>query len=173
MKVVELLTDPNGNNLADPGEVLRYTVTVVNDGDTLIENAVLHDTPDTFTTLVVGSVSTTLGTVTIGNGAGDASIEVVFGDLAVGQSVVVVFDVMVNTYIPSGVGFIVNQGIISSDTVADEPTDDPDTNPDDDPTVIQIGDPITGIPDLGGLGRLLLILTFAMVGASMIRRRLI
>ena len=73
-KEVELLSDLNGNNLADPGEVLRYTVTVVNDGDALIENAVLSDDPDPVTTLVVGSVSTTMGTVTVGNAAGDTSV---------------------------------------------------------------------------------------------------
>ncbi len=173
LKSVELLTDPNGNNLADPGELLRYTVTVINDGDTLIENVVLRDTPDDITTLVVGSVTTSQGTITLGNGAGDTSVEVVIGDLAVGQTVVVVFDVMVNNPVPPGRTHVSNQGVVSSDTIPDEPTNDPDTNPDDDPTLIRLGDPITGIPDLGGLGRLLFILTLALVGASLIRRRLV
>jgi len=173
LKSVELLTDPNGNNLADPGELLRYTVTVINDGDTVIENVVLRDTPDEITTLVIGSVATSHGTITVGNGAGDTSVEVVFGDLAVGQTVVVVFDVMINNPVPPGRTHISNQGVVGSDTIPDEPTNDPDTSPDDDPTLIRLGDPITGIPDLGGLGRLLFMLTLAMAGAALIRRRLI
>jgi uncharacterized repeat protein (TIGR01451 family) len=171
MKEVEIVSDLNGNQLADPGDVLRYTVTVINDGDTVIENAVLQDTPDSVTTLVVGSVSTTVGAVTIGNGPGDTMVEVAFGDLAVGQTEVVVFDVLVNHNIPSGVTQISNQGIVISDTIPGEPTNDPSTTPDDDPTVIGIGDPATSIPDLGLLGRLLLILTLAVIGAFVIRRR--
>jgi len=173
LKEVELLTDPNDNGLADPGEILRYTLTMANIGDVVIENAVLHDDPDPVTTLINGSVTTTLGAVTLGNGAGDLSVEVVFGDLAVGEVVVVVFDVMVNRNIPAGVTHIVNQGIISSDTMTDVPTDDPDTSPDDDPTSIGIGEQVTGIPDLGDFGRLLFMLTLGGVGAMLIRRRVI
>ena len=69
----------------------------------LHQTVVLQDTPDPVTTLVVGSVTTTAGTVTVGNGAGDTMVEVAFGDLAVGQIEVVVFDVLVNHNIPSGV----------------------------------------------------------------------
>ena len=47
LKEVEIVSDLNGNQLADPGEVLRYTVTVINDGDTVIENAVTGDGDDT------------------------------------------------------------------------------------------------------------------------------
>jgi hypothetical protein len=87
--------------------------------------------------------------------------------------VVVVFDVFVNSHIPPGITQIVNQGIITSDTLIDVPTDDPGTSPDDDPTIIQIGEQVTGIPDLGDLGRLLFILTLGGVGAMLIRRRLV
>jgi uncharacterized repeat protein (TIGR01451 family) len=172
LKEVEIVSDINGNQLADPGDVLRYTVTVINDGDTLIENAVLQDNPDPVTTLVVGSVSTTVGTVTVGNGAGDTMVEVVFGDLVVGQTEVVVFDVLVNQNIPSGVTQISNQGIVISDTLPGEPTNDPGTTPDDDPTVIGLGDPTIPIPDLGLLGRLLLILGLAAIGVFVIRQRM-
>ncbi|MEX1312506.1 MAG: hypothetical protein AB1Z65_18950, partial [Candidatus Sulfomarinibacteraceae bacterium] len=171
LKEVEIVSDLNGNQLADPGDVLRYTVTVINDGDTVIENAVLQDTPDPVTTLVVGSVTTTAGTVTVGNGPGDTMVEVAFGDLAVGQIEVVVFDVLVNHNIPSGVTQISNQGIVLSDTIPGEPTNDPNTDPDDDPTVIRIGDQTNQIPDLGLLGRLLLILGLAAIGAFVIRQR--
>ena len=84
---------------------------------------------------------------------------------------VVVFDVLVNQNIPSGVTQISNQGIVISDTIPGEPTNDPNTDPDDDPTVIRIGDQTNQIPDLGLLGRLLLILGLAAIGAFVIRQR--
>ena len=171
LKEVEIISDPGGNQLADPGDVLRYTITVINDGDTVIENAVLQDTPDPVTTLVVGSVTTTQGAVTIGNNAGDTSVEVAFGNLAVGQTVVVVFDVMVNFNIPAGVTQISNQGVIVSDTIPGEPTNDPTTTPDDDPTVINLGEQINPVPDLGALGRILLILILSGAGALVVRQR--
>jgi uncharacterized repeat protein (TIGR01451 family) len=170
-KEVEQLTDLNGNGLADAGESLRYTITVTNDGDTVIENAYFTDTPDSATTLAAGTVTTTSGSVPVGNGAGDLSVGVDLGDLAVAEIVFITFEVTINDPVPHGLTTVFNQGVVSSDTVPDEPTDDPGTFPDDDPTQTQLGVGAT-IPDLGLPSRFLLILILGGLGVVLIRRQL-
>ena len=50
--------------------------------DPSVSNVVVSDTPDALTTLLNGTVETTAGTVTSGNGAGDTSVGVRIGTLA-------------------------------------------------------------------------------------------
>ena len=58
---------------------------------------VFTDTPDTATTLVDGSVTTTQGTITTGNGGGpDTSVAVAVGTIAPGGSVTITFPVTVS-----------------------------------------------------------------------------
>lgn len=129
-----LRLDNDGDGLPSPGDVLRYTVLVQNAGNVGLTNLTFEDTPDVNTTLVVGSVVTTLGTVLSGNTAGDSAVTVAVGDLAGGGEVTLTFDVTINSPLPAGVTQVVNQGFVSSDQLPDEPTDDPDLGPEDDPT---------------------------------------
>jgi uncharacterized repeat protein (TIGR01451 family) len=55
-KVDSLLNDVDGDGVADPGDTLRYTVTVTNGTGTNCTNVVFTDTVDANTTLVPGSV---------------------------------------------------------------------------------------------------------------------
>jgi uncharacterized repeat protein (TIGR01451 family) len=100
---------------------------------------VYSDALDPNTTLVVGSVTTTAGTVTVGNDPGDTHVEVAIGTLPIGQSVTITYDVTINSPLPPGTTAIVNQGIVSGDNFPEEPTDDPTTTDTDDPTEIRLG----------------------------------
>jgi uncharacterized repeat protein (TIGR01451 family) len=117
---------------------------VSNLGDQTATGATFSSAVDPNTTLVVGSVTTSQGTVTRGNGGGDTSVAVALGTLPVGVPATVTFDVTVADPFPDGVEEIACQGTAGADGVTDEPTDDPDTPADDDPTVtvVDTGEPM-------------------------------
>jgi uncharacterized repeat protein (TIGR01451 family) len=54
-----LLIDNNSDGIANPGETIKYTVTITNSGTTDATGVVFNDTPDANTTLVNGSVTST------------------------------------------------------------------------------------------------------------------
>ncbi|HUP61918.1 MAG TPA: GEVED domain-containing protein [Thermoanaerobaculia bacterium] len=123
-KTAALQTDANGNDIAEPGDVLRYTITLSNTGTGDALAVVFNDTPDARTTLVVGSVTTSQGTVTSGNTAGDTSVAVNAGTILPGAAVTIVFDVRVNA-LPPGVTMVVNFGTFAGSNIAGGVTDDP------------------------------------------------
>ena len=126
--------DNDGDGVVDPGDVLRYTVVVSNAGTVAATNVSFTDTPDANTALVVGSVTTTQGTVTTGNTAGDTAVGVSIGTLAASGSVTITFDVVVDSPFPAGTTAVANQGLVTGDGGISVPTDDPDTPAGDDPT---------------------------------------
>jgi uncharacterized repeat protein (TIGR01451 family) len=77
----QLILDNDGDGRADPGDTVQYTITIKNEIFESIENVLLRDTPDFNSSLVVGSVTATQGTVLMGNASGDASVEVDVGTL--------------------------------------------------------------------------------------------
>ncbi len=122
-----LLSDENGDGEVDPGDTLRYTVTIANDGEADAQNVVFSDTPDGNAPLVDGTVTTTQGTVTLGNSGGDTNVEVAIGTLPTGGDVTLTFDVAVVDPLPEAVATVSNQGLVTATDLADVPTDDPDT----------------------------------------------
>ncbi len=136
-KADELLVDNDGDSVVDPGDTLRYTVVIANpaDGNGSVENVTFNDTPDPNTTLVTGSVQTSQGEVTVGNGEGDTAVAVSFGSVDDGSSVTLTFEVTVNESLPEAVTEVTNQGTISGDNMAGLTTDDPDTDEPGDATV--------------------------------------
>ncbi|HYU36070.1 MAG TPA: IPTL-CTERM sorting domain-containing protein [Thermoanaerobaculia bacterium] len=145
-KTVAIINDVDGDGNADPGDTLRYTVVVSNPDDAFNAAAtgVLYGnaTPAN-TSLVTGSVTTTQGTVTAGNGGGDTSVGVNLGTIADGGGVTITFDVLINNPLPAGVTQIVCQGTVSSDTLTNLLTDDPTPPGPTDPTVIPVvADPL-------------------------------
>ena len=130
-----LLIDMDMDGLVDAGDTLRYTVVITNTGTRNATETVFSSNVDVNTDLVVGSVTTSQGTVTTGNDPGDASVAVAIGTHVVGEIITITFDVTVVDPIPPGVTEVVCQGLVSGGNFNDEPTDDPDTGPDDDPTV--------------------------------------
>ena len=136
-----LLTDNDGNGLPSPGDVLLYTLTIRNAGETAAEGVTFSDSPDPNTSLVVGSVTTTHGSVTSGNTSGDTTVGVDIGTIDPDETVTITFEVTIDAGLPSTVEQVENQGVVSGDNFEDSPTDDPDTEDPDDPTVTLIVHP--------------------------------
>ncbi len=148
LDVVQVDGDMDGN--ADAGDTLRYTVVVTNAGDMDGTTAMFSSSVDANTTLVVGTVTTSQGTVTTGNTGGDTSVAVDIGTLAgAGGSVTITFDVTVNAPIPAGVTQITCQGTVTGGNIPTTPTDDPDDPTTDDPTdtPLDLGSDFGDAPD--------------------------
>jgi uncharacterized repeat protein (TIGR01451 family) len=133
-----LVTDADGDGDVDAGDTLRYTVVIENDGAADAQGVVFSDSPDANAPLVDGTVTTTQGTVTLGNGAGETSVGVDIGTISAGGSVTVTFDVAVVDPLAEGVASVANQGVVTASGLADVPSDDPDTGAAGDPTVTQL-----------------------------------
>ncbi|MGA9531372.1 MAG: hypothetical protein WBR18_01530 [Anaerolineales bacterium] len=133
-KTDSLVGDHDGNGVVSPGDDLEYAMTISNVGGSTAENVVFSDSPDTHTSLIVGSVTTTQGTVVIGNTAGDSSVQVSLGDIPAGGSATITFQVTIDPDLPANITEVSNQGRVIGDNVDDHPTDDPDTPESDDPT---------------------------------------
>jgi len=88
-----LAIDADGDGRVSPGDTLRYTIVITNAGTGAGEFALLNDIADPNVTLVAGSVTTTQGTVTVGNDAGMTEISVDIGLITPGSVIVVTFDV--------------------------------------------------------------------------------
>jgi len=137
-KTDALFTDQDSDGVAEPGDTIAYTVVITNGGTGSATNVVFSDTPDANTTLVVGSVTTTQGTVTAGNNPGDASVSVNVGTIAGGASVTITFRVTIDDPAPDGLTSVSNQGSVSGDNFTAVATDDPGAAGSSDPTVTAI-----------------------------------
>jgi uncharacterized repeat protein (TIGR01451 family) len=127
--------DADASGGVTPGDTLLYLVTLRNVGLATATDVVFTDTPGRGTTLLVGSVTTTAGTVTKGNSAGDTAVAVAVGTVEAGASVTITYMVRVNPRLPAGLTALQNQGLVTSgENPAGEPTDDPSTLTDDDAT---------------------------------------
>ena len=129
---------------ANPGTI-SYEIAVTNLGDQSVSNVVVNDTPDALTSLINGTVSTTAGTVTTGNGTDDTSVSVALGTLAGRTTQVVSFHVSVG-FIPEGVASVSNQATVTSTELAAILSDDPGQPGATDPTTTPVG------PTAGGGG---------------------
>jgi uncharacterized repeat protein (TIGR01451 family) len=120
-----LVADADESGLPSPGDTLRYTASLRNEGSVAAEGVQLADPLDPNAALVAGSVTTTRGTVIAGNGASDDVVAVDLGSLAAGgDSAIITFDAVVNL-LPPGVTELVAQSTITGDAIAAIPTDDP------------------------------------------------
>lgn len=126
-KTDALENDVDGQGDFDPGDTLRYTVVVENVGGGDAMSVAFADTPDASSPLVAGSVSTSQGIVTLGNGGTDTSVEVDIGTIQAGDSVTVTFDVVLVDPLPECVASVSNQGVVTAAGIAAVSTDDPDT----------------------------------------------
>ena len=154
-KSAALQVDTSSPGIVDPGDVLRYTITVYNNGSVPATVVELFDDVPADTTYVADSV--TLNGLPVGQpdggvfplaaripissagltpplpGAGE-------GTLAPGESAVVQFDMQVNAGVAAGT-LITNQAVIYSDELSNLLTDgdgNPATGPE--PTVVVVGD---------------------------------
>jgi uncharacterized repeat protein (TIGR01451 family) len=81
---------------------LTYAIEIRNVGDVTVQDVELTDAPDAHTTLVAGTVhsSRVPVTVTDGNDLEDTTVTVSVGTLLSGETVLLAFDVTINT--PAG-----------------------------------------------------------------------
>jgi uncharacterized repeat protein (TIGR01451 family) len=139
-KRVALFNDLSSPGIVDPGDVLRYTISVRNSATIPATGVVLRDTVPANTTYVANS--TLLNGAPVGQPDGGVSplaAGISVGTIAPGATVVVQFDLRVNAGTPSGT-VISNQAVVDSVELPDLPTDgdgDPATGPE--PTVIVVG----------------------------------
>jgi uncharacterized repeat protein (TIGR01451 family) len=146
------LTDADGSGFFSPGDTLRYTAELRNEGSVDAETVRLTDGLDEDLLLVPGSVTASRGTVSSGNAAADSDVSVDLGTLAAGgDSATVTFDATLNPFLPDDVTAVQTQGQVTAAAVGLVPTDDPDemgapNAPD--PTTTVIGFPLGVDPKL-------------------------
>ncbi len=132
-----IFTDNNFNNLANPGDIIKYTITITNTGRAVALGIGLNNTPDVNSTIVASSITTTQGNITNGN-LGIPPVAVDIGNIAAGQSVAVEYKVRINNPFPAGPATITNQASISGSNVVGTNSDDPETIIPNDATVTSI-----------------------------------
>jgi len=158
LKTVALDNDVNSNGFVDPGDTLRYTITMTNSGNVAATGVVLTDAVPANTTYVGNSA--TLNGIVIPDpgvnvspfisGVAISSSDLTpplplsgIGTLTAGQSAVVIFKVQVGTTavpLPPAGTLISNQGFVSSNETPTEPTDaDGNDANGDQPTDIVVG----------------------------------
>ena len=154
-KSAVLVVDAGTPGAVDPGDVLRYTIDVYNNGAAEATEVVLADAVPANTTYVADSV--TLNGLPVGQPDGGVSPLVAGipisstdltpplpgvdeGRLSVGERATVTFDLQVDAGVPGGT-LITNQARVSTAEVPNVLTDgdgDPATGPE--PTVVVVGD---------------------------------
>ena len=154
-KSATLEIDMGTPGIVDPGDVLRYTIAIHNNGNIPATMSDLTDTVPANTTYVANSV--TLNGLPVGQPDGGvfplaAGIPVSSADLtppppgagegviSAGETAVVQFDLRVDDGVPSGT-IISNQAVVGTDELPDLLTDgdgNPATGPE--PTIVVVGD---------------------------------
>lgn len=108
------LDDISGDGRANQEESIEYRVQVSNPTSLTKTNVLFSDVPDSNTFLLNGTVTTSRGTVTIGNTPGDTTIGVNIGDLLQGDSAEITWVVKAGFIRPPFTDIqIVNQGYLS------------------------------------------------------------
>ncbi|HXO29118.1 MAG TPA: IPTL-CTERM sorting domain-containing protein, partial [Thermoanaerobaculia bacterium] len=144
---------------------IHYILTVPNGTGSTLTTLLAAASLDANTALVAGSVTTSQGAVTTGNGAGDTTVVVALGDLAAGGTATVEWDVTVHANLPPGLTQVAAQvettgGNIPPDESGPPP---PPSTPGPTETPVTAGTlppPPQAIPTLGdwGLGALIVLL---------------
>jgi len=136
------LLQNNTDGLANPGEALRYNITITNSGTLNATDVFLTDLPDANVTLVDGLVQTTSGSVVSGNTAGDTSVSVSIPLVGVApcqpQVVVVRYQVEIDTPFFDVGDEVCDQASLTSPDAPLALTDDPSTLDANDPTCIAV-----------------------------------
>jgi uncharacterized repeat protein (TIGR01451 family) len=153
-KRVALFTDLGSPGIVDPGDVLRYTITVQNSAATPATGVVLTDSVPANTTYVANSTRSNAlpvgqpdgGVSPLASGIDISSPDLTpplpgpgEGTISPGATAVLQFDLRVDDGTPAGT-LISNQAVVNSDELPDLLTDgdgDPTTGPE--PTVVVVG----------------------------------
>lgn len=133
-KTWSLAVDGDGDGLVDPGDSVTYTVLINNGTNPALAatGVVFTSDVDGATALVVGSATTTRGTVVTGNNAADTSLRVNVGNLPANSTASITFQVRVS---PGTREVLIScQGIVTGGNFSQTLTDDPTTPAALDPT---------------------------------------
>lgn len=140
-----LVADVDGDGLADPGDTLRYAVSVHDTGDELARGVEINIPQPAYGQLVTGSVTTPVGAgVVSGNRPGDTVVTVDLGTLDPAFAKSFTYDVRIVDLVPASVSQLSSQGLLDASNAAGTVTDDSDTRAFIDPTVT----PLDFDPDL-------------------------
>ena len=134
MSALNMWTLPSGNSVASPGDVISYTIEIANTGASAAADVLFTETPDSRTSLVVGSVRTSCGKVTSGNTPWTKAISVTIPLLFTQQTCVINFDVTVKDPYPDNNPIVSVQGSVTGSNFESLVTDDPNTSVWDDAT---------------------------------------
>ncbi|MEZ4683847.1 MAG: VWA domain-containing protein [Caldilineaceae bacterium] len=115
--LVDRFDNPADAGKVTPGDTLQYTITIRNSGNGAAQQVLLEDTPDPNSSLIVGSVTTSKGTILVGNSSGDTQVAVLIGELAIGEEATVIFNVLILE--GTGTTLIRNQAFLSHGTFGD------------------------------------------------------
>ncbi len=113
-----LMIDLDGDGLVDPGDTLRYLLTIANTGAGVADDVRLTDVIPAHTSIVPGSAATSQGIL-----VSEDPLRVNLADVAPGALVTVSFGVRVDPQTPDA-SLIVNQALVSGGNFADMPSDD-------------------------------------------------
>jgi uncharacterized repeat protein (TIGR01451 family) len=141
MTVTHIPNEPNDNEqtrneltdlLVGPGDTISYTILLENQGIDTAEDVVFSLTPETYTTLLRGSLQTSQGEFIAGPGESDTAIIVRVGNIAPGDTPVTIsFIVRINKDgLPNNDFTLTSQGQVTSKNFLDVITDDPVTGVD-------------------------------------------
>ena len=145
-----LTGDVNGNGRVNPGDELTYTLHLTDTGSAPAENVRVVDSVPANTTMVAGSVDTSVGIV-----VSEDPVTVNIGPVDPGETVTMTFRVTVDVGTADGT-VIENQGTATSDNHPDEPSDDNGNDPDGkNPTLTPVEDPDSGSGQPSGLSKTL------------------
>ena len=135
----EILFDNNDDGIANPGDILKYTVTIVNSGSQAATGVVFRNTPDQHTRLEPTGTTADRGNITRGDEAGDTDIRINIGTMAGGgDTVTIEFQTTIRSPLPAGVTSVENQGIVQLDDYPATQTDDPATGRLNDATITSL-----------------------------------
>jgi len=132
----QLDTDADDNGQPSAGDTLYYTITINNTGAATAMDVRLNDSIPDNTTIVVGSVFTSQGTV-----LGEDQVSINIGSITTGGVVTVNFKVKIDQPLADGISVISNQATVTRTGDATGVKSDDNGNPDDglNPTLTPVG----------------------------------
>ena len=136
-KTVNLDIDADLSGGVSAGDTLSYNIFIDNPSQVNASDLFFDDTPDINTSLVVGSTTTTHGSIQVGNNSGDEIVSVNLVNLPIGDTALVSFQVTVDQIADGRIIDLSNQGLVTSANVGFYLTDDPSVVGLTNPTVIK------------------------------------
>ena len=128
-KRFDVVSDQDGDGLADPGDTVRYSMLIVNFATFSVHGVEYIEPVDPHVRLVQDSFESDGGWLAGRDLNGVEVVSGLLGSLSPGEEVRLTYDVVIEEELPSGVAGIVSQGTLFAETTFPIVTDDPMTEP--------------------------------------------